>query len=64
MFEKSSYVLTIQKRNQYIEIQDGSYLVGFGMVWLFGFGIHFERNSSSIKIFGCAKFEQILQPRP
>ena len=50
-------VLTIRKRNQYIEIQDGSYLVGFGMVWLFGFGIPFEirtiqypNNSGPFKI--------------
>ena len=55
MFEKSSYVLTIQKRNQYIEIQDGSYLVGFGMVWLFGVIKWFDPTKSR-------HFVRILEP--
>ena len=33
---------TIQKWNQNIEIYEGSYLVEFGMVGLFGFGMPFQ----------------------
>ena len=35
-------VQIIQKQNQYIGIQDGAYLVGFGMVGLFSSGMPFN----------------------
>ena len=35
-------VQIIQKQNQYIGIQDGAYLVGFGMVGLFSSGMQFN----------------------
>ena len=38
---------TIQKWNQNLEIQDGSYLVRFGMVGLFGFGMSFQFRTIS-----------------
>ena len=42
-------IITIQKRDQYILSQDGGYLVRFGLVGLFGFGIKFENNHSTYK---------------
>ena len=46
-------VSTIQKHHQYIGIQDGGYLVRFGMVGLFGFGMPFKiRAIQKPNLFG------------
>ena len=42
MTASKAIVLTLQKWNQYIGIQDGDYLFKFGMAGLFGVGILIE----------------------
>ena len=61
-------VTSIWKWNQYIEIQDGSYLVRFGMVGMSGVGMPFKsraiqhpNNFPQFKIQMCSIFEPPMQ---
>ena len=60
----TAVVPTIQKGNQYIGIQDGGYLVRFGMVEQLGFGMPYKirtvqhsNNFGPFEIIRCLVFE-------